>query len=144
MLRALRISAACMIALAVVPLLCICCSEGQMHEQATNGIDQKVVDQASRNQWQIDSLGCLHWRTIAFADSLIAHHSLLGRSRSSFEHYFGAPNELRVRSADLEHDLVYFFSSVCKDGVLIGDGDKCYAVFVFRSDALVRKDYICE
>jgi hypothetical protein len=88
------------------------------------------------NDWKKDSVGCLHLRTLELADSLIIVNNLLSKSTDEFIKVFGISN--KKKEYDNKVVLVYYMDSVCKDGLLIKNADKCWVEFIFKNNKLTE------
>ena len=93
------------------------------------------ITEDNKEDWRIDSCGCLGLRSIALAKSLIEDYGLEGNSREEFEKVFGKPNVWRTEQTQIV--LVYYFNSICDDDNRPRKGaDKCWMEFVFENNQL--------
>ncbi|GIV45094.1 MAG: hypothetical protein KatS3mg035_2222 [Bacteroidia bacterium] len=121
--------------------LLIECNYGQNKHKSSNINNVKVMN-LTINDWQKDKEGCLKLRTKVLAEKLIIEHELYEKGKNDFLKIFGQPNEIRQNEKQLI--LIYYFDTVCQDGRIQKNGDKCYANFYFNNNKLIMREYLCE
>jgi hypothetical protein len=67
---------------------------------------------------------------------LIIVNNLLSKSTDEFIKTFGIPNN--TKEYDNKMVLIYYMYSVCNEGLLIENADKCWIEFVFKDDKLTK------
>jgi hypothetical protein len=101
-----------------------------------------IVDTALFSKWVRDSIGCKQLRSKGLASQLIKDNRLMNDTKEHFLEVFQAPNE-KANTKDAEV-LKYYFNTMCANGKLSPNSDKCYASFYFKSNKLVEMHFVCE
>jgi hypothetical protein len=94
------------------------------------------------NDWKKDKCGCKHLRSITMANRMIENYKLKGNSKKAFLNIFGEPDTAYTNGKD--ENLIYYWGSICFNGHITNESDKCWADFNFKSDKLVSVSFPCE
>jgi hypothetical protein len=100
------------------------------------------INTALSLKWVQDSVGCKQLRSKELATQLIKDNHLMNDTKERFLEVFQAPNE-KDNTKDVEI-LKYYFNTMCENGKLAPNSDKCYASFYFKSNKLVEMHFVCE
>ena len=92
--------------------------------------------------WHKDEYGCLKLRTKELAEKLVSNNKLMNSTKEDFLQVFNTPNV--IEHNEKGEVWVYYMDTICADGKLIPEGDKCYADFSFTNNKLTAINFPCE
>jgi hypothetical protein len=121
---------------------CISCLKPQIGSSGVFKDNNKYNMKGIAQRWRQDSLGCENFRSKLIAEDLLDSFSLMNKSENEFLQVFGKPNSSNRLASD-EVLYIYYFDSKCKSNVLIDTADYCIANFIFKSNKLAYKNFIC-
>lgn len=124
-------------ALSVILFFSACNNNGTNGIRMQNGQCEKQGNGNMTNEsnWRIDTCGCLGYRSLETAQTLIDEFDLLDKNIDEFESVFGIPNEKGYHGKKIV--LSYYLQSVCdSNNKLVENADRCWVDFIFVDNRL--------